>query len=366
MKTYASSRRLIVALAVTGILACPIGRLRAADQPPPKDDFNEYIFNNKGLVIKDGTLLRGHGKPVIEATLGNVVDALAELYNGHNFKFALSPGLDKIKIEDLKFVTGRPYLDLEAIRAASGDKFEWDERDSSGRLVRSSSDGRFGIDPATGLPLAQSPATSSDESSLFVLRPPEPTPETARTVEVFNLTPYFDRLTKRSKAEGTDNQLISPDRVEEEVHNVEGVITDTLAGFAEGSPGSVTLPNYAFHPGANLLVVIGTKQQLEVARKVVKALLNPADTGTADDVEAAVAAAIGGVVRGVGEVNRSDTAGTLKEVEELLKNVSNTLKPPRPGGLPPLPPASPTAPVAPAPPTAPVAPVPPAAPAPPR
>src|SRR5207248_148278 len=107
----------------------------------------------------------------LEPTLANVVDALRERYNEANI--VLSPGLAKLKISDLKLRGGRLMENLEAIRVASGGKFDWTSPGVQG--------GPAMVDPATGLPA--SAAVVEPNTGLFILRDPAPTPETERMVE---------------------------------------------------------------------------------------------------------------------------------------------------------------------------------------
>jgi hypothetical protein len=55
--------------------------------------------------------------------LGNVVDVLRDRYTNANI--VMSPGLAKLRISDLKLRAGHLADELEAIRVASGGKFEW-------------------------------------------------------------------------------------------------------------------------------------------------------------------------------------------------------------------------------------------------
>ena len=57
------------------------------------------------------------------------------------------------------------------------------------------------------------------------------------------------------------------------------IIDNTVASFHDyeavtnrGKPVDAAPPKYLFHKGANLLVVIGTPQAVEIARKVLDAL----------------------------------------------------------------------------------------------
>jgi len=84
-----------------------------------------------------------------------------------------------------------------------------------------------------------------------------------RSVEVFNLSGYLQQLPKQ------DEKAVS-----ENVNMLEVVINQTLEqlkpeGFSdEDGP----YPDFQFHRGANLFIVIGPPIAIEVARKVVNAL----------------------------------------------------------------------------------------------
>ncbi|HLP77612.1 MAG TPA: hypothetical protein VK327_11930 [Candidatus Paceibacterota bacterium] len=69
-------------------------------------------------------------------------------------------------------------------------------------------------------------------------------------------------------------QLDDPDpqKVEESIERILKLIVKT---YAELRPDSAEHPNFQFHPGANLLVVIGQPDALEVAQKCINALQQP-------------------------------------------------------------------------------------------
>ena len=121
------------------------------------------------LEIVDGILVLDGRK--MEATLANVVDALRTRYQDANI--AVAPGLGKLKISDLKLRAGQLTDELEAVRVASGNKF--DIKGPGGVPV---------IDPNTGRPLNE-----SSNSGLFVLQGPPATEQSERYVEAFNIEP---------------------------------------------------------------------------------------------------------------------------------------------------------------------------------
>ncbi len=214
------------------------------------------------LEIKDGQLVNAPKGRGTEATLGNVVDALRDQYTTANI--VLAPGLAKLKISDLKLRAGHLADELEAIRVASGAKFDWMGPGSAGPNIPPSLTTK--IDPTTGQPTAAAAAESN--TGLFVVREPAPTPETERTVEAFNIGPYFQWL--REKQDPKEAQDHREQEVAKNLNELEQIIQVTLNSLKQGGP--VEMPSFRFHRGANLLIVTGTRDAVEVARKVVNAL----------------------------------------------------------------------------------------------
>src|SRR5436190_5565196 len=92
---------------------------RQTSEPSSETSLRGYDFE-----IINGVLTRGgstSGKP--EATLGNVIDAVRQRYPDANI--VMSPGLARVKISDLKLRARSIWEELEAIRVASGGRFEW-------------------------------------------------------------------------------------------------------------------------------------------------------------------------------------------------------------------------------------------------
>src|SRR5262249_2359842 len=127
------------------------------------------------LEIVDGQLLRNGRK--IEATLANAVDAARDRYPEANI--VLSPGLGKIKIADLKLRAGLLADELEALRVASGGKFD----------VQGASGPNPPIDPNTGMPVA---GARNLNTGLFVLH--QATAQNERVVAAMNIGPYLEWL----------------------------------------------------------------------------------------------------------------------------------------------------------------------------
>ncbi len=189
------------------------------------------------------------------ATMANIADAVREMYPGSNF--ALAPGVQKLTIEDLKLRTPRVDEVLEALRVASGNQFTW-------RYGRSEA-----IDPATGLP------ANSADNSLIVLEPDRATSQEEaprRMVEVFNLRPFLQQL---STTKPDDKEVAKT------LEELRSIIERTSTVLSEGKSRDRAMYEYDFqyHPGARLLVVVGSPELVEVARKVINAVNGTAVPG---------------------------------------------------------------------------------------
>ncbi len=266
MKKPDSLRPFFTAVSLAAALAW-LPQSQAAENKPSLPV--ESAKSGYDLEIKDGQLVNAPKGRGAEATLGNVVDALRDQYTKANI--VLAPGLAKLQISDLKLRAGHLADELEAIRVASGAKFDWMGPGSAGPNMPPSL--TMTIDPTTGQPTA--PAATESNTGLFILREPTPTPETERTVEAFNIGPYLQWLREKQ------DQKEAPDLREQEVAKslleLEKIVTATLESLKQG--GAVEMPSFRFHRGANLLIVTGTRYAVEVARKVVNAL--PGQAGLA-------------------------------------------------------------------------------------
>lgn len=212
------------------------------------------------LVIAEGQLVNGP-KGTVEATLANVADALREIHPGANL--VLSPGLSKVRLADLKLRGSKLPDELEALRIASGEKFDWVGPGSPGPNMASPS----AIDPATGLPQAG----ADPNVGLFILREPMPTPQTHRMVEAFNLDPYLEWLRSKQDPKGPA-QSGRDDQIQKSLEDIQTIVIETIDKLRQDRASSGDMPNFQFHRGANLLIVIGTTEAVDVARRIVMAL----------------------------------------------------------------------------------------------
>jgi hypothetical protein len=253
----------------------------AAEFPPP----TTTASSGQMLVIANGRL--ADGRP---ATLENVLEELRPGYPAANVIMA---GAETVVVQNLRMHWypyspsetrapanriagggGSPGMGtvLSALRAASGDKFTISQEDPATYIV-------------SAIP---SPGTSGP----------------ARTVEVFNLREYLwparGQMTLHGEILNSERQQLetlrkkyaenppevkaqlervatlqkSYDRdaadVERRVDEIVQLVDQTVAELNPGKPGPK--PLFRFHAGTNLLVVSGTREAVDITRKIVMAL----------------------------------------------------------------------------------------------
>lgn len=219
--------RLLKALApVCFALALAIPQAQAQSKSQHADVEPQIKYD---LEVTAGGALIDNGRP-IAPTLGNAIDILRRLHP--ELTFALSPGLGDVKLAELKLHANDVDQTLEALRLATGNRFDF-----------------------------AAPAHSSGgDHTLYLLQGIEP-PNRRRMVEAFNLGDW-----------------ISGARSDEEkgkrVRQLEEIIYTTIEKLRESSLEPNDRPEILFHPEANIMVVIGTPQSIEVAGKLARAL-NP-------------------------------------------------------------------------------------------
>ena len=219
------------------------------------------------IEITEGSLLQSGGRRV-EAKLARVVNVLRERHEDANI--VVSPILNDLIIDDLKLRAASLEDELDALSVASGGAFYWRKGLPPGGAMgqQAMAGQRAYVDPNTGLPLLKTllppnapPSSEERETSLYVLLPSAVTLE-PRQVEAFYLGPYLQNAGKQSDKDVSD----SVDRLQE-------IIYQTLVAMK----GDLNLkpndrPDFKFHSGARLLIVIGSPEAIDVARKVVYAL----------------------------------------------------------------------------------------------
>jgi hypothetical protein len=175
---------------------------------------------------------------------------------------AAVPEVARMQIADLKLHGGTLQDALEALRVASGYRFMW----HLGLMGAPAT-----LDPQTGLSVA------ANGSSLYVLDLGESqtVERTTRHVEVFNLSGYLSTMVAKQPAGGggpmpAETAIRDIEKII--VRDIERIIVGTLEGLNRGSAAASEPPDFQFHPGAGLLIVIGPTDAIDVARRVLSAL----------------------------------------------------------------------------------------------
>lgn len=248
-------RSLATALLAGLVLAATV----VSAQPDPKPSSPKK--SPYSLEIDGGFLKQPTGDE-IEATLENVVELLRELEfarNGDPANIVLSPDLPKIKIANLKLAATTLTQELEALRVASGERFTWSTGESPGAMV----------DPNTGHLISP----PSDQLPLYILRPEPESGRSRLRVEAFSLAGYFESR-KKSNDEAEYTKI-----VDQEISQLYRIVEETVAMYADmdqqlnrGEAASARSPSLRFHSGANLLIVTGEINGVEIAAKVISAL----------------------------------------------------------------------------------------------
>jgi hypothetical protein len=202
------------------------------------------------LQIIDGHLAQASGK--VDATLEKVIDALRDQHPEANI--VMSPGLGKLKVGDLKLRAGRLAEELEAVRVATGEKFD----------LKTPGEPMVDLDPKRGLPPDQG---KTPNAGLFVLREAQKPPQEQRVVEAFNIGPYLEWLAHRPGEE----RKPTAEKEQEALDRIELMIVQTITDF-KGEEHPEDQPKWQYHRGATLLVIIGSLDSVEIARKIVNAL----------------------------------------------------------------------------------------------
>lgn len=91
---------------------------------------------------------------------------------------------------------------------------------------------------------------------------------TERSVEVFNISGFMDYLRSSSEKDKSAKDESARKQLEE----VMEVIIETIRAMKGDSFSQEDSPDFRFHQGTDLLVIIGKPDSIEVARKVISAL----------------------------------------------------------------------------------------------
>ncbi len=251
MKTSTFVHRLCAALGLLAFSTCFPSGWAAEQSTGAKNAPSSREKQDSGYdleIINGQVLYHGASRP---ASLANVVEVLRDRYRDANI--VLSPGLGTCTVSDLKLRASRLPEELEALRVATGNKFQ----------VRSPAGAPSSIDPSTGLPV---PEPDHSSSGLFILEAMR-TPENERMVEAFNIGPYLQWVREHPKDGNQKDQ-----RPEDNLEKIQKIVLETLQRANPDSFDQNRASDFAYYQDANLFVVIGSREAVDIARKIINAL----------------------------------------------------------------------------------------------
>jgi len=257
MRTQTRLRRFIPLLAIAALLAGVTGPVFAQETRKETSPYDLEIKD--GLLVWSGPPRKDNAKQ-LPANLQNVVALLRELHPEANF--AVSPRVAGTDIADLKMRTSSVEEKLEAVRIASGSEFLWNKAQATpmqpdaGQLVMSGGKAIL---------------------TLYVLDALQTTAKSGLQVEAFNVNTYIKAFnTYPSPGKPEDAKEENP---QERVEQIKRMALETVNDYEtvsmtlnKSKARSLRSPSIRFHPGANLLVIIGEPEAVAVAAKVIGAL----------------------------------------------------------------------------------------------
>jgi hypothetical protein len=279
MKTHARIQQFLTAASVAALLATQAPKSFADDKEKPSAKEQAAAMaamHGYDLVIAGGVLIEPDGHHYAPE-LTAVIEALRRQFPEANI--VLAPELGQTILSDLKLHARELPEMLEAIRVASGEKFDWFA--PGAKQPNSLSAPRGTIDPATGLPQPES--APDPNSGLYILRPPAQSGQNERVVEAFNISSYIESKLQEARAanDRKDKPFGASDRhdIEEEtVMQLKDLIVQTVANFKQTGENDARHDlKFEFHRGASLLVVIGPRSDVEIVRKLMGALTTEPD-----------------------------------------------------------------------------------------
>ncbi len=208
--------------AIVAVVVCLLSSMPAMSQSASAPV--EHLKIENGAVWSHAS---GQWQKKGDATLGTAVKALEDIYP--QATIAMNPKLQSLKLADLQVRASDPEADLEALRAACGSQFDLDLSRRGMSL--------YALAPNEVFEREKQQATGAKE------------------IQVFSLTGYLEQRDKDADPAKMVDQL-------------QGVINETIGDLDD----SIAPPKFRFHKDANLLVVIGTPQAIDVAGKVISAL----------------------------------------------------------------------------------------------
>jgi len=229
------------------------------------------------LIIADGVMPEfiQDGRPPV-ATLGNVLKVFRSHFTvDYSVTLLGSDVGQKIVIPDLVLHWGRPdegsslVADLSILAEATDGKFSVKAYSPRDILIRAEPTGRtnhaeveaFNLAAYLGLnePEALMPQLNALKQQYLIL-----------SAEYAENHPKMKTLQDKIHAIETAiaDKRPSAEQIQRKVQGISDLVNETLASV---SP-SIPRPKSYFHPGTNLLVIVGTPDAIDAARKIIAAL----------------------------------------------------------------------------------------------
>lgn len=232
---------------VAGLIAMPILAFPAetikteASTRSPATKMDESNIRIDLDIVEGGIMGKTMQEDRMEANLGNIAQAWR---NQLGINMVLPPGLANTRIADLKLRRASLSDALQALMVAGNHQFSY-------QIMK------------------QDPSSADATTLVTFMARPQP----KLNVEVFNLTPYFRSAGILDL--GPDSRQKHMDEALDEIKNIAANTISrqhNQAGSGIGMQHNVVMPSINFHRGANLLVITGTEDHIDVIRKIVKAM----------------------------------------------------------------------------------------------
>jgi hypothetical protein len=232
------SKSILCAAGVAAALATPTARAQDATGAGRSLD----IQISHGQIILPNQSERG------EATLSNVVSYLRQ--QDADLNVVLGANLGQIKISDVQLHDVPPDLALQALSLASGNSF----------LVKDQL------------------SVSQNASLVYLLEENPSVSQTTLPVEAFNMAGYIQHI-KQSCPDTNKWDAEIENNFRQLHHFMMQVVGEQDHPDAANPPASYIAPKFEFFKGADLFVVIGTKEEVKTIGKIISALPGQEDHG---------------------------------------------------------------------------------------
>lgn len=245
----------VTALVSALVLMAPVQFTRGQEKHPPSPTAAQPNAQLRyDIEIENGELLTAPFKRYVDVNAlwgpGSIASVPATIENLARFMRAADTNLNLVVSPDAAQVT------IQNLKLRSADIAELVE------ALGYATDGKL-----RGLRFAN---TAGNNWTLMA----RPERKAERTVEVFNLNGFIERHGRGD----TSGKSVS-----EQLDRIQQMILETLIDLKRGELTKDERPEFRFHSGTGLLIVIGTPTAMEVTRKVVSALPGQSESGARQD-----------------------------------------------------------------------------------